>query len=140
MIIGLDFDDTVMTNNYPYLGEPIPGALKWIRKWQDEGAKIVLCTMRSGKSLERAAQYLESNGVELYGLNETPTQKKWTESPKPYAHIYIDDRSFGTPLVPFDGHGVVDWENVGPSVMEILKTCESVETVDEILESKGEGE
>ncbi len=122
MYIGLDFDGTVVDHRYPEIGEPVPGAVKWLKRLQQCGAKIILFTMRSnsdeGNYLRDAVRYLEENGIQLYGVNMNPDQAEWTSSPKVYAHVYIDDSAFGCPLVQPKGFAApcVDWKVVGPQV------------------------
>jgi len=108
-IIALDFDGTVVTHRYPSIGDPVPGAIEKLQKFQERGASIVLNTMRSGATLVQAVSYLQLNGIELYGVNEHPTQHSWTKSPKVFAHIYIDDSAYGCPTTK---EGYVDWSRV----------------------------
>jgi|CXWL01.1.fsa_nt_gi hypothetical protein len=119
MIVGLDFDGTVVKHEYPKIGEPNPGAIEYIKKWVDAGGKIVLNTMRSGESLQEAVDYLKQNGIELYGVNKNPTQEEWTTSPKVYADVYVDDAAFGCPKIYDEktGRVYVDWRYVGPGVL-----------------------
>lgn len=113
MIIGLDFDGTVVEHAYPEIGRPIPGAIEKLKEFADAGHLIVLNTMRSGQKLAAAVRYLESNGIELYGVNETPRQRAWTKSPKVYARVYIDDAAYGCPLIyPKQGRPHVDWSRI----------------------------
>ncbi len=123
MYIGLDFDGTVVDHRYPDIGEPAPRAIKWLKRWQQSGAKIILFSMRSNNSetgnlLNEAVQYLEKNGIRLYGVNRNPDQAEWTTSPKVYANVYIDDSAFGCPLIQPKGFArpCVDWKIVGPEV------------------------
>lgn len=123
MFIGLDFDGTVVDHRYPDIGEPVPGAIKWLKRLQRSGGRIVLFTMRSnsletGNLLKDAVEYLEENGIRLYGVNRNPDQDEWTSSPKVYAHVYIDDSAFGCPLIQPKGFSrpCVDWKVVGPQV------------------------
>ncbi len=122
MYIGLDFDGTVVDHRYPEIGEPVPGAIKWLKRFQRSGARIILFTMRSNSRdtgyLTEAVLYLEKNGIRLFGVNRNPDQDEWTTSPKAYAHIYIDDSGFGCPLVQPKGFArpCVDWKIVGPQV------------------------
>ncbi len=122
MYIGLDFDGTVVDHRYPEIGEPVPGAIKWLKRFQRSGARIILFTMRSNSRdtgyLTEAVRYLEKNGIRLFGVNRNPDQDEWTTSPKAYAHIYIDDSGFGCPLVQPKGFArpCVDWKIVGPQV------------------------
>ena len=69
--------------------------------------------MRSGEKLQEAVDYINSQGVDLYGVNKNPTQTNWTDSPKAYGHLYIDDAALGCPLVvPSVGRPFVDWSGV----------------------------
>jgi hypothetical protein len=129
-------------HKFPEIGIEVPGAIRWLKRFQELGAKIILFTMRSdnqvlkdkmvdlesniqatsGNFLTEAVDYLLYHGIELYGINTNPTQKKWTSSPKAYGHIYIDDAAFGCPLVcQSNGRPYVDWAKVGPAIEVILK-------------------
>ena len=122
MIIAVDFDGTVVEHAFPDIGAPAPGAIEWIKRWHAAGARIILWTMRSGESLTEAHIYLTGNGIELFGVNNNPEQHEWTSSPKAYAHLYVDDAAFGTPTLKMPGQArpVVDWGEVGPSVLAML--------------------
>ena len=123
LVIGIDFDGTVVVHDYPRIGQQI-GAVPWIKQAQDLGAKFVLNTMRSKEHLAEAVQWFEDNGIELWGVNRNPTQRSWTTSPKVYANLYIDDAALGCPLVIPDIDGFrpfVDWDIVGPMLIEICE-------------------
>jgi len=127
MYICVDFDGTIVDHRFPYIGEPVPLAIKWLKHWHKLGAKLILFTMRSdgakyGNVLSEAVEYLEEHGVQLYAINENPDQKEWSISPKVYAHIYIDDTAFGCPLIQPSGfmRRCVDWANVGPKVEALI--------------------
>jgi hypothetical protein len=98
MDIAIDFDGTVVTHDYPEIGEDI-GAVPVLKELVKEGHRLILNTMRSGEMLMCAVDWFSSNEIPLYGVNENPTQKSWTQSPKIYAQLYIDDAALGTPLV-----------------------------------------
>lgn len=113
LYIGIDFDGTCVTHAYPEIGKPIDGAIDTLQELMEKGHKLILYTMRSGERLVQARQYLEANGIELYAVNENPTQKFWTMSPKVFCNIYIDDAALGCPLLPMVGDRArVDWEGV----------------------------
>lgn len=123
MYICVDFDGTVVDHRYPDIGEPVPGAISWLKKLQRQGARLILFTMRSdskeGRPLLRdAVLYLEANGIKLYGVNRNPDQDCWTSSPKAYGEVYVDDSAFGCPLVKPKGFArpCVDWRVVGPQL------------------------
>jgi hypothetical protein len=114
MYIAIDFDGTCVTHDYPRVGKDI-GAVPVLKKLTDSGHQLILNTMRSGDELADAIQWFIDNDIPLYGVNENPTQKSWTASPKVYAHLYIDDAALGCPLM-FDNavsnRPFVNWELV----------------------------
>jgi len=128
MYICVDFDGTIVDHRFPEIGPPVPGALEWMARFQSAGARLILFTMRSdgsrsGSVLTDAVNYLQSKGIQLYGINQNPTQVHWTSSPKAYGQLYIDDSAFGCPLIQPEGfqRPCVDWAIVGPGVMKILE-------------------
>lgn len=111
-IVAVDFDGTCVTNEYPRVGKEI-GAAPVLKKMTDKGIKLVLYTMRDGKLLEEAVQWFKDNNIPLYGVNKTPGQYKWTNSPKIFANYYIDDAAIGVPLIFDPGNKpFVDWEKL----------------------------
>lgn len=120
MIIGIDFDGTCVVHKFPEIGEDI-GAQKVLRDLVTNKHQLILFTMRSNngenKYLDEAVKWFKDNGIPLYGINENPTQHKWTSSPKPYCHLYIDDAALGCPLKKYnigdkDERPHVDWSEV----------------------------
>jgi len=134
MYIAVDFDGTCVTHAYPEIGKDI-GAVPILKRIVERGHKLILLTMRSHPkngqdspnlkqqgltpipktrdTLNEAIEWFRNNGVELYAVNENPSQYGWTNSKKVYANLYIDDAALGVPL-KFDetGRGYVDWETV----------------------------
>ena len=116
MYVCIDFDGTIVDHAFPEIGDPVPGAIEEIKRIQEAGAKIILFTMRSdgpqyGDVLTQAVNYLDRNGIGLYGINKNPDQDKWTSSLKAYGHLYIDDSALGCPLIypPNFRRPCVDW-------------------------------
>lgn len=100
--IVLDFDGTVVKHRYPAVGEDI-GAVPVLKRLVKNGHKLLLNTMRGRNSkgvdtLQPAIDWFALRGIPLYGVNENPSQKEWTSSPKVYGNIYIDDSTLGAPL------------------------------------------
>lgn len=113
LYIGIDFDGTCVTHAYPALGEPLEGAIETLIKLEQAGHKLILYTMRCGERLVEAVEYLEDNGVKLYAVNDNPSQKYWTQSPKIFCNLYIDDAALGASLVyPDKGRPYLDWDGV----------------------------
>ena len=134
MMIAVDFDGTIAEHKFPDIGQPVPGAFEWMKRFKEAGAKLILWTMRSdgrtgtgkenGTVLTDAVEFCRKRGIEFDGINENPSQKSWTCSPKAYAHVYIDDAAFGCPLIDSKEMGarmMVDWSKVGPAIMEQLE-------------------
>ena len=127
MYICIDFDGTIVDHAFPEIGKPVPGAIEWIKKLQEKGAKIILFTMRSdgqqyGDVLTHAVDYLKQNGIELYGINRNPDQDSWTTSPKAYGQLYIDDAAVGCPMIHPIGFFLpcVDWSIAGIHAENLL--------------------
>jgi hypothetical protein len=130
MIIGVDFDGTCVTHDFPYIGFNI-GAAPVLKKLAAFGHKLVLFTMRSdienpissdnlisnigGNYLTDAVDWFKKNNIPLFGINTNPEQKSWTTSPKAYCNIYIDDAALGAPLKidhTLSNKPFVDWSKV----------------------------
>lgn len=125
--IAIDFDGTIVENRYPSLGSPVPGAFEWMKKFQEAGAKLILYTMRDGKTLDDAVKLCKENGIEFWGVNKNHDQDEWTSSPKVWAHVYIDDHGFNCPLIIFSNkRSYVDWDIVGPEVMKIINAMRGI--------------
>lgn len=118
MIIAVDFDGTCVTHEYPRIGRDI-GAQHVLLDLVKRGEKLILWTMRSGKELEDAVNWFSDNKIPLYGVQRNPTQDSWTDSPKAYAQLYIDDAAFGCPLVAGDmgERPYVDWVEVSKRLL-----------------------
>lgn len=112
-IVAVDFDGTVVTHDYPVIGDDI-GAVPVLKELVAAGHNLILWTMRSGDALEEAVGWFRLRDIPLWGINENPTQSSWTISPKAYAHYYIDDAGISCPLIyPSDGgRPYVDWVRV----------------------------
>lgn len=128
MILCIDFDGTLVDHRFPDIGEPVPGAFRWLKRFQELGALLILYTMRSdgrtgvgkanGPVLTEAVEFCRKQGIEFWAVNDNPEQTTWTASRKVYAHAYIDDAAIGCPLREnprLGGSPFVDWDIVGPA-------------------------
>jgi len=113
MVICIDFDGTCVTHEHPKVGKDI-GAVNVLKMLVSKGNKLILNTMRkNGPELDDAVNWFTKNGIDLYGINHYPTQSEWTDSPKAYGELYIDDRALGIPLKydpTFSNRPYVDWD------------------------------
>jgi hypothetical protein len=137
MTINIDFDGTCVTHSFPEIGKEI-GAVSVLKKLTDKGHKLILFTMRSnritfkeinhhivpdvkGTFLNDAIQWFLDNNIPLYGVQSNPDQHNWTESPKSYAELMIDDSALGCPLKwdkELSHRPFVDWLKVEGLLIE----------------------
>ena len=125
MNVLVDFDGTCTTHDFPNIGKDI-GAVPVLKKLVENGHKLILFTMRShrpflsftGKSrdtLDEAVNWFKENDIPLHGINTNPNQKDWTDSPKAYGQLLIDDIGLGCPLhydIKLSNRMFVDWQEV----------------------------
>lgn len=131
MTINIDFDGTCVTHDFPQVGKSI-GAEKVLKRLTDNGHQLILFTMRSdrteskpvidptiqnvtGNFLTDAVYWFKKNKIPLYGIQKNPTQFNWTNSPKSYAELMIDDSALGCPLkynLKISERPFVCWETV----------------------------
>ena len=107
----VDFDGTIVKHCFPLIGKPVPHALDLMCEYsQKYNCGWILDTMRSGKLLQDAVDYLISNGIKLYGIGKHPTQYKWTTSNKAYGMFRWDDNCACAPLIEENNErGYLDW-------------------------------
>ena len=113
MIIAIDFDGTCVYHDYPYVGKDI-GAVPVLKELVAAGHKLILYTMRDGKTLKEAEAWFRKRDIPLYAVNENPKQSRWTKSPKVHADLYIDDSALGCPIKFIEGtrRPVADWVRI----------------------------
>lgn len=125
MIIGIDFDGICVSHEFPEIGKDI-GAAPILRKLVKMGHKLILTTMRSDKGINEnyltyAINWFYDNEIKLWGIQTNPDQRSWTNSPKAYCNLYIDDSALGCPLktdFSISARPFVDWDQVE----QLLKT------------------
>lgn len=97
MDICIDFDGTCVTHEYPQIGAEI-GAAPVLKELVEKGHRLIIFTMRSGDKLREAYDWFGVHEIPVYGIQSNPTQVLWTQSPKAYGQLYIDDAGLGIPL------------------------------------------
>ena len=120
MVIGLDFNGTLMSYDYPYsIGKDI-GAVPVLKRLLAKGHEFVLMTSVSpnevGPARQRFAEMLAwfvENGIPYIGINENPRCDAITA--KPRLDLIIDDHALGVPLKideTISNRAFVDWQRV----------------------------
>lgn len=97
LTIAVDFDGTIVDHEYPRIGREKLFAFQTLRALRDRGHKLILWTIREGRTLDEAVEYCRKNGIEFYAINETYPGEGYYEgmSRKVNADIFIDDRNVG---------------------------------------------
>ena len=118
MDIVIVFDGTCVTHAYPKIGKDI-GAVPVLKRLVTSGNRLVLFTMRcdseAGNHLTEAVEWFTNNGIPLYGIQKHPGQHIWTDSPKAYGNLIIDDAALGAPVIEnpmISNRPFIDWEKV----------------------------
>lgn len=93
-IIAVDFDGTIVEDRYPKIGKPMPFAIETLQLLQKDGHRLVLWTVRKGRTLEEAIEFCRKFEIEFYAVNQN---FEGEENPggKLNADIFIDDRNIG---------------------------------------------
>lgn len=107
MIIAVDFDGTIVTDQYPKIGTELPFATETLRMLIKDRHRLILWTVREGKHLEEALEWCHQRGVDFYAVNkdfpEEDLEKTENSSRKIKADIFIDDRGIA---------GLPDWGQI----------------------------
>ena len=109
MEICIDFDGTCVTHEYPEIGRSI-GAESVLQELVANGHQLILFTMRSDRMVKSmfgdyeelfltdSINWFKKNNIPLFAIQKNPDQSTWTDSPKAYAQLYIDDAALGCPF------------------------------------------
>ncbi|WP_410004486.1 BT0820 family HAD-type phosphatase [Aequorivita nionensis] len=97
LTIAVDFDGTIVEDEYPQIGRPIIFAFDTLKKLQDNGHRLILWTYRKGRALEEAVKFCEENGIVFYAVNKSFPEEEFdiSYSRKINADVFIDDRNIG---------------------------------------------
>ena len=97
-IIAVDFDGTLVADEFPYIGKAIESVWEKVKTAQSKGAKIILWTSRNGQCLKEAVEYCVQRGLHFDAINENLDECKVlfdNDTRKVYADEYWDDKCIG---------------------------------------------
>ncbi len=108
--IAVDFDGTIVEDNYPGIGKPQLFAFDTLNKLQEKGHRLILWTYRHGRALDEAVAFCKENGITFYAVNKSFPEEIFDDkySRKINADLFIDDRNFG---------GMVSWGEIYQSII-----------------------
>lgn len=122
MTIAVDFDGTIVTHEYPRIGEEIPFATETLKMLMRDHHRLILWSVREGKLLQDAVDWCRERGVEFWAVNrDYPEEEEGKNnhfSRKLKVDLFIDDRNVG---------GLPDWGTIyqmikyGKSYRQVLR-------------------
>ena len=117
MKIAVDFDGTIVENEFPGIGPINQDVREFIVQKKKEGHIIILWTTRDNEKLQEAVNFCDEHGIPVDLVNENVGWLDFETSDKIFADVYVDDRG----LNPFDDNldGKV---NLTSSDSELRKT------------------
>lgn len=96
MVIAIDFDGTIVEDDFPFIGKLRPGAVEVLKKLRKEGYQLILWTCRTGQKLAEAVNFCAQNGIRFdainAGLRYRIVEHNGSDPRKIGADLYIDDR------------------------------------------------
>lgn len=109
-ILAIDFDGTIVEQNYPEMGALRENAKEVINRLYDEGHTILIWTVRSrtDQAVQKMKNFLDENQIKYHTINENAdsilNDPTWSDfSRKIYADLYIDDRGIA---------GLPSWDSI----------------------------
>ena len=110
-VYAVDFDGTLCENRWPEIGAPNIPLIVFLKNEQAKGALVVLWTMREGRRLHEAREWLSNEFAfvpDAVNDNVRALKEQFGNNPrKVYADVYIDDHNAQlTPVLvnlPFTG-------------------------------------
>lgn len=100
MILAIDFDGTIVEDQFPGIGKLVPQAFDTISHFQACGHKLILWTCREDgperKYLTEAVEFCRNYGIEFDAVNTNVKGSPFEllgQGRKVYADYYIDDKA-----------------------------------------------
>lgn len=107
--VAIDFDGTIVEDNYPGIGDMKPFAKNVINKFVEQGGRVLIHTCRDGEHEEKVKNFLKSRMVSFHTINENHPEMmaKYKNDPRKLgADLYIDDKGLGILNI--------DWLEIAP--------------------------
>ena len=127
-VVAIDFDGTIFVDEYPFVGEPLPGAIETINRYHNLGWTIIINTCREGDFAENAILALEEYGTKysFFNNNDPVRTAQYGYDPRKIgSDIVIDDRCLYFLLTG------VDWELIDEMLCDFEDIWTANKTVDD---------
>lgn len=116
IVIAVDFDGTLTKKDTLGKEKTVPDihSFSWLKKFQEQGAYLILYTCRKEKDIQEAISISKSFGIVFDNINEDNGKRGVNK--KPNADIYIDDRA---------NDGKIRWHRIYMRLLKIKKERKS---------------
>lgn len=98
-IVAVDFDGTLVTDEYPNIGEPNIKLIDAIKHIRSQEVRVILWTCRNCDKLQEAVDFCKTQGLEFDEINKNIPEVLYLtggkDTRKVYADLYIDDKAIG---------------------------------------------
>lgn len=115
MRLAIDFDHTCFINDWPNIGDMVPGAQEYLQKLKQDGHWLIIWSGRANtkkndpvgraKGLQVMRDALVRFGIPFDEID-------YGDQGKVLADLYCDDKAVGAPLIMFQGEPAIDWPRV----------------------------
>ena len=78
MIIAVDFDGTIVEHKYPAIGREIPFATETLRMLMKQNHKLIMWSVREGKSLDDAVKWCKDLVLSFMPSTRTIQKRRLT--------------------------------------------------------------
>lgn len=97
MVIAIDFDGTIVEDEYPEIGEPKLFVFESLQQMIEHRHQLILWTTREGRRLQEAVEFCRKNGVEFYAVNKSYPDERFEdmESRKIICDLFVSNKNFG---------------------------------------------
>lgn len=114
MTIAIDFDGTIVEDRYPEIGRERPFATETLKMLIADRHKLILWSVREGKTLDEAVEWCKERGVEFYAVNRDYPEERGKENNNHFSRklkvdMFVDDRNVG---------GLPDWGTIYRMITE----------------------
>lgn len=96
LVIGVDFDGTIVTENFPGIGEIKQRTVDLMHTAIKAGHTVIIWTCRTGQHADEARNFLIDNNIPFHYFNdnpEDPWRKAGSTGKKIFCNYYLDDRA-----------------------------------------------
>lgn len=96
LILGIDFDGTIVEEGFPNIGAIRPKTVELMKKAYELGHLVIVWTARSVQYEQDCINFLNENNIPYHYINcnpEDPYAIRGEQGRKIFCHYYLDDRA-----------------------------------------------